>query len=102
VAAPTDAVRTGPTIGAITIDPTTTAGDSTSNPAVAMIVLRKIIARNEHSSTPRPTKPRSTKNVYDDLRLLYEIGIVDFDNNGDRKIPTIGPETVIIEPVSEP
>jgi len=47
VVAPTAAVSTGPTIGAITIDPTTTAGEPASRPAVAMIALRKINATND-------------------------------------------------------
>ena len=50
VVAPTEAVNTGPTIGAITIDPTTTAGEFASSPAVAMIALRKIIATNDRKS----------------------------------------------------
>ncbi len=43
VVAPTVAVSIGPMMGAMTIDPTTMAGESMSNPAVAMIALRKSI-----------------------------------------------------------
>ena len=47
VAAPTVAVNTGPTIGAITIEPTTIAGESMRTPTTAMTALRKIIDRND-------------------------------------------------------
>ncbi len=50
VIAPTPAVRTGPTMGAMTIDPTTMAGESPSSPPAAMIADKKTIHMNEYQS----------------------------------------------------
>lgn len=42
---------------------------------------------------------RDPSNVFEDLQLLFEIGIVEFEEEKGKKAPIIGPDNVIVEPI---
>lgn len=42
---------------------------------------------------------RDPSAVHKDLQKLFEIGIVDFEEDGSRKVPRIRPNTIMVEPI---
>ncbi len=60
------------------------------------------LIRNEQPESIRDLAriaDRDKSNVHEELELLFEVGIVDFEEEAGKRRPVIGPDHVIVEPI---
>ncbi len=63
------------------------------------LLLLKAIMENEPCSIRELAEEidRDIKNVFNDLKILHELDLVDFVNEGRRKRPVVKKRTIIIK-----